>query len=458
MKGQIVYRLTIALLLTRSTMLAQSSPFQPQPLILTESRPVAGACFGSALAIGDFNNDKTSDLAVSAPCALENRAERVFIFYGRQTLQRTPNLTLSTREAGIGFGFTLAAGDWNRDGRTDLAVGAPEASNSNSEDSEEPFWDGRVIIYHGAFNFGANSTTVRSPLPPDPDSLIGGRFGDSLASGDMDGDGTSDLIVGAWLLDTVVVLYGGNTIGSRRTILRGGIVGEQFGFAVAAGDINKDGFADILIGAPFGGSNGTGAVYVFLGGKSLSSRPNVTLPNPHPPANPEVTDPTFASSLAVADINGDGYADAIVGSPNTSEGDPTESRPGRVYIYFGGPTLNSAPDLILQEPDPQATSAFGYALAVGDLNGDGTADLAVSAIGATVGNRQRAGRVYLFYGGPAIGPNPNFILESPSPEAGAEFGTAMAIGDLNRDGKPDLAVGAPGASRRAGQVFLYLGR
>jgi len=206
MKGQIVYRLTIALLLTRSTMLAQSSPFQPQPLILTESRPVAGACFGSALAIGDFNNDKTSDLAVSAPCALENRAERVFIFYGRQTLQRTPNLTLSTREAGIGFGFTLAAGDWTRDGRTDLAVGAPEASNSNSEDSEESFWDGRVIIYRGASNFGANSTTVRSPLPPDPDFLMGGRFGDSLTSGDVDGDGTSDLIVGAWLLDTVVVL------------------------------------------------------------------------------------------------------------------------------------------------------------------------------------------------------------------------------------------------------------
>jgi len=417
------------------------------------------------LAVGDFNNDKTSDLAVSAPCTLENRAERVFIFYGRQTLQRTPNLTLSTREAGIGFGFALAAGDWTRDGRTDLAVGAPEASNS-----EESFLDGRVIIYRGASNFGANSTTVRSPLPPDPDpldpdSLMGGRFGEPLASGDVDGDGASDLIVGAWFMDTVVVLYGGNAIGSRRTIVRGGIVGEQFGFAVAAfgfalaaGDINKDGFADILIGAPLGGPNGAGVVYVFLGGKSLSGRPNVMLPNPHPPANPEIADPTFASSLAVADLNGDGYADIIVGSPNTSTSDPMESRPGRVYIYFGGPTLNSAPDLILQEPDPQAASAFGYALAVGDLNGDGTADLAVSAIGATVGNRQRAGRVYLFYGGPAIGPNPNLILEPPSPEAGAEFGTAMAIGDLNKDGKPDLAVGAPGASRRAGQVFLYLGR
>ncbi len=422
--------------------LTPAQSFQQPPLVLTESRPTADAAFGTVLAIGDFNTDKIADLAVS------NSAERVFIFYGHTTPRTTPNLTLSSREAGIAFGKALAAGDWNRDGRTDLAIGAPEASNS-----EDSLFDGRVIVYPGASRFGTSPVTLRSPIPPDPDFLTGGLFGDALASGDVDGDGASDLIVSAWFLDATVILYGGRTIGSRRTILRGNIIGEQFGFAVAAGDVNKDGFADVVIGAPFGGSNEAGAAYVFLGRKSLGSRPDLTLPNPHPPSDP--ANSTFASVLAVADLNGDGYADIIVGAPNTS---PDEPAPGRVYIFFGGATLRNTPDLILEDPTAQAQSRFGYSLAAGDLNGDGVPDLLVSAPGATVNNRPQVGRVYVFLGGGTIGPNANAILEPQSPEAEGEFGTAMAIGDLNGDGKADLAISAPGAARRAGRVFLYLGR
>ncbi len=414
---------------------------QPSPLILTESRPQADAAFGSAMAAGDFNNDGGMDLAVS------NTNERVFIFYGRTTLQPTPNVTLSTRETGIDFGIALASGDWNRDGRTDLAIGAPGASNS-----EDSSFDGQVIIYLGAQNFGRSSVTIRSPLPPE--EFVGGYFGGALANGDVDGDGRSDLIVGAWFLDAVVILYGGNTIGARRTTLRGNIDEEYYGFAVAAGDLNKDGLADIAIGAPFGGSTGAGAVYVFLGRKQLSSRPDFVLQNPHPAVgSTDPENPAFASSLAVADLNGDGYADLIVGSPNTSEA----SRTGRVYIFFGGPTLRDTPDLTLEEPAPQAGSAFGYALATGDLNGDGKNDLAIGAIGASVGGRSRAGRVYIYSGGDTIGPTPTATLDPPTPETGGEFGTALAIGDFNRDGKPDLAVGAPGLARRAGRVLLYLG-
>jgi hypothetical protein len=424
------------LLLTANLTPAQS--FQQPPLTLAESRPTAGAAFGIALAIGDFNNDKIADLAVS------NSAERVFIFYGRTTPRTTPDRTLSSRETGIAFGMALAAGDWNGDGRTDLAIGAPEASNS-----EDSFFDGRVIIYPGSSNFGTSPVTLRSPIPPDPDFLTGGLFGYALASGDVDGNKVSDVIVSAWYLDATVILYGGRTIGSRRTILKGNTIGEQFGFAVAAGDVNKDGFADVAIGAPFGGPTGTGAVYLFFGGKTLSGRPDLILPNPHPPSDPE--DSTFASALAIADLNGDGYADIIVGAPNTS---PKELAPGRVYIFFGGTTLRNTPDLVLENSTP----AFGYSLATGDLNGDGTSDLVVSAIGATVNTRPRAGQVHIFLGGSAIGPTAHMILDPPSPEAEGEFGSAMAIGDLNRDGKADLAISAPGVARRAGRVFLYLGR
>ncbi|MCS7156320.1 MAG: FG-GAP-like repeat-containing protein [Blastocatellia bacterium] len=439
MTGRIPRRLShlmLWLFLIGSPVVPQS--FQQSPLILTESRPTVDTFFGSALAIGDFNGDGILDLAVS------NRRERVFVFYGRPTLRQTPDRTLSTREAGIAFGSALASGDWNRDNRTDLAIGAPEASNS-----EDSSFDGRVFIYRGASNFGISPVTIRSPLPPDPDTLIGGFFGDSLASGNVDGDQASDLIAGAWLLDAVVILYGGSTIGSRRTTLRG-TLGEQFGLAVAAGDINKDGFADVVVGAPLGGTNGNGAIYVFFGGKSMSGRPNLTLLNPRPPAGPLI-DPTFASSLAVADLNGDGYADIVVG-------DSIQSQPPRVYIYFGGPAMSNDPNLILEAPAPQLDSRFGYAVATGDLNGDRIADLAVGAIGAVVGNRQEAGRVYVFQGGSTIGPNANLILDPPSPEVNGEFGTAIAIGDLNRDGKPDLAVGEPGGLRGAGRVIVYLGR
>jgi len=413
------------------------------------------AAFGSALAIGDFNADGRLDLAVS------NANERVFIFYGRPTLRQTPDRTLSTRGEQIGFGRALAAGDWNRDGRTDLAIGAPEAS-----ESEDSFLDGRVIVYRGASNFGTNPVTLRSPLPPDPDGL-GGSFGHALASGKVDGDQTEDLIVGAWTLDAVVILYGGTTIGARRTILRGSIIGELFGFAVAAGDVNKDGFADVLIGAPSGGPSGTGAVHVFFGGRTLSGRPNLTLLNPRPLADPEAAEPTFASALASADLNGDGYADIIVGDPSTTQ-------PGRVYIYFGGPSVSTTPNVILEGPTP--LSRFGFALAAGDLNGDRIADLVVGAPGpesedttslsdlaigapyATANDRPRGGRVYVFLGGQTIGPNANLIIDPPTPEVGGEFGTALAIGDLNQDGKPDLAVGAPGALQRSGRVLLFLGQ
>jgi hypothetical protein len=442
-------RLAIGFVLIGSTVFSQS--FQTPPLVLTDSRPTADAAFGSALAIGDFNADGIQDLAVST------FNERVLIFYGRATLQRTPNRALTAREAGIGFGAALAAGDWNRDGRTDLAIGAPDASNSEDPPS---MFDGKVIVYRGASNFGTNPMTLRSPIPPlpvDPDvpdfGTMGGHFGEALAAGDVDGDRTSDLIVSASWLDAVAILYGGTQIGSRRTILQN-IAGEflELYFAVAAGDVNKDGFADVLIGAPFGGPNRNGAVYVFFGGRSLSSRPNLTLPNPRPASDPDVRDSTFASSLAAADLNGDGYADIIVG-------DPSQSYP-RVYVYLGGPTVSTTPALILQESVPRTGSYFGYALAAGDLNGDGIADLAVGApaISEDSEEGQRAGQVHVFYGGSAIGPTANLVIDPPSPVAGMEFGTALAIGDLNRDGKPDLVVGAPGAARRAGQVIVYLGR
>lgn len=215
--------------------------------------------------------------------------------------------------------------------------------------------------------------------------------------------------------------------------------GALLGRDVVGGqDVNADGYADVLIGSF---NDYDGAVDLYLGSNvGLATTPAVTLRGADPPNR-------FADGMAFAgDVNGDGYADVVVG-------DPTADNGGAAYLYFGSPTgLLPIPEWSASSDDDPAN--FGSSVAsAGDVNGDGFDDLIVGA--TTYGD---GGAAFVYLGGPDVPSTaPDWFAESDV--AGTSFGVAVAgVGDVDLDGYDDIVVGAdyygPGSE---GAVFLYRG-
>lgn len=282
---------------------------------------------------------------------------------------------------------------------------------------------------------------------------VSGRGGDDAPAGvawgtsaDFDGDGYSDLAGGAPFL-----AMPGNRVyafrGSPSGVITGGRVtldapdpNGQFGFATAAaGDVNGDGYADLVVGAP-GLLNNTGRAYVYFGGaRGLHDRPDVTL------ESPDGADSFFGAAVAGGgDVNCDGYADLIVGANRAGMG-------GRAHVYYGGPD-GPAPQasLTLQGP-PVMLTLYGVAVAnAGDIDGDGDSDVLVGAPGYD----SFTGRLYVYAGSPTgLSPTPRIYDRVQ----GGQFGGAVAgVGDLNGDGLPDVAAGATTLDAGRGQLVVYL--
>ncbi|MBI5513726.1 MAG: FG-GAP repeat protein [Deltaproteobacteria bacterium] len=305
---------------------------------------------------------------------------------------------------------------------------------------------------------GASSGTVW-PL------VVGARDGalerDRAPSLDLDADGHDELVVGSLrdVVETVtrpglVQLFPGGALGVGRApsrSLRGAVTDELLGLAVTcAGDVNGDGVADLLggSGAPPGGvSPWPGAVGVFHGGPGgIGVLPARVLRGSRHDVG--------ALLAGVGDVNGDGYGDVALGSNLTAGASPA----ARVSVYRGGPPgLGAAPWQALFDTDGAGPRAVARA---GDVNGDGFADVLVSAREASAGGVSHAGVVRLLLGGPAgLGaPSGVFAGSSPEERLGLPLGS---VGDVNADGREDLALAAPEASpggrRRAGLVRVHLG-
>lgn len=220
------------------------------------------------------------------------------------------------------------------------------------------------------------------------------------------------------------------------------------------GDINGDGYNDIvLIGTPLESKDGRREVHIYLGGSTLNTEPDYIIPDPSDPILAGHNN-YFGSAIAYnGDLNGDGYCDLVISDASYG---PYES--GRVYVYFGGPDFDTTPDLILDGFDYSAGMepmglGFGCNIDIsGDFNGDGYNDLVVSSMH---GNMHHCGHVDIIYGGPDFDTTSDWSYYGSLEE---EFGYAISVGDLNGDGYSDLVACSHNAHQDDNQkIKLFLG-
>ncbi len=406
-----------------------------------------------------------------------------------QTLQQS-YFRYQTTEADDAFGFSLAAGDFDGDGKADLAIGAA------FEDVGTVANAGSLAVALGADNGLRTDATpeVLQTWAGMANSERNDQFGRVLASGDFNADGYVDLAVGVPFEDhdgddsgVVHIYYSGPDalrIARVQDLAQDspGVVGDPeegdyFGWALASGDFDGDGYDDLAIGVMgevvvsswLSFDYGQGAVQVLYGGaEGLAPRPgNFIGQRDLSAAGDSENSDNFGWSVAAGDFDGDGFDDLAVGVPGETWQGITNC--GVVDVVFGSATgLDRQRTQVLWQGlhaslgAPEARDAFGLHLAAGDLNGDGRDDLAVGVPEEDVGNVVDAGAVVVLFGtAGGLAPQGLYIDQDVAgvaevAETSDWFGHALAIADLDRDGDGELLVGVP-FENGTGAVQKFLG-
>ena len=445
---------------------------------------------GSAVAKGDINGDGYMDLIIGAPWASHggrSYAGETYVIFG--SLSPPATIDLNSQSADITVygddevdrsGSALASGDINGDGYDDIIIGAPVADPGGRSSAGETY-----VIFGCSFPSPPYILDLNSR--PADITVYGDDahdfFGHAIASGDINNDGYDDIIIGAPWADPpggtnsgeTYVIFGSSSPPSTIDLSTESaditIYGDSYatGDAVASGDVNGEGFGDIIISSPHadpGGRTAAGETYVIFG--SSNPPPTIDLSTESADITIYGDDAYDESGQAVGsgDVNGDGYDDIIIGAMWADYA-------GETYVIFAD-SFRSPPytiDLSTQSADitiygDDAGDCIGQAVASGDVNGDGYHDIIISACGASPYGRLLAGETYVIFG--SSSPPPIIDLDKVSADitiygddADDMSGYALASGDVNGDGYDDVIIGAPYARPPgrpdAGKTYVIFG-
>ena len=462
-----------------------------------------------ALDAGDVNGDGLDDLLIGArfgdgPENARTDAGEVYLIFGGSELPA--ELDLASGGAGVTvfgaasndqLGYDGMLADLNGDGLDDLVLGAAFARRPDSPQVNT----GAVYVILGK----GEMRPVIDLSVTTPDVVMLGAassdyFGDSVAAGDVNGDGIDDLIVGATFArrpadlpnpgaqaGAAYVVFGDEDFGGTRDMAQAqydvAIYGvgddphpDELGDKVAAGDINGDGLADIIVGAeaadgPDDSRSVAAEVHVIYGSVDLTGVFDIAAGDQDLSVWGAEQNDTLGFNLASGDINGDAIDDLLMSARGGDGPDNSISESGEVHIIFGRDDLPEEIDLLNKEGDASLFGADGADMlgtAVRAINVDGTppSELVVSTPfgDGPAGDRRESGEVYVLDARAARGEQAvtdltrRFLLYGGLPDDA--FGAAAAAGDMDGDGRTEIMVLAlrsdgPGGSRTdAGAIYV----